>query len=221
LRKEIKELDISKQLLDMGQDSDNFKKMKKELIELDIQLDYCRESVLTEVIFVFFVQAVFCVALVYTAEFPEQDEPPTLAVAYSRIMAGLLMQIWCISELTSGLDKMKFCINHRYKFERPVLAFSSGLAQALIMMALILINYYVIMAAESVMDVIMNFLALMVISEIDDQFYEMLGGNDISSEILENENDVYDELIKIEVTSSNRALPTEEFTDINKFEPSE
>jgi len=69
---------------------------------------------------------------------------------------------------------MKFSINHRYKFEKPNLAFCSGLAQVLIMMALILINYYVIMAAESVLDVIMNFLALMVISEIDDKFYEML-----------------------------------------------
>jgi len=47
-----------------------FEQLKKELNELDIQLDYCRESVLTEVIFVFFVQVVFCVALVYTAELP-------------------------------------------------------------------------------------------------------------------------------------------------------
>jgi len=138
-------------------------------------------------------------------------------------MAGLLMQIWCISELASGLDKMKFSVNHRYKFERPFLAFCSGFCQASIMMALILINYYVIMAAETVMDVIMNFLALMVISEIDDQFYEMLNKEDFASKIVKNEDDVYDELIKIETTSSSRGQKVDEFPDsnINEFKPSE
>jgi len=50
----------------------------------------------------------------------------------------------------------------------------SGLMQALCMFVVEIVNVLAIMTSTQVLDVVMNFLALVVISEFDDFFYEAL-----------------------------------------------
>ena len=64
--------------------------------------------------------------------------------------------------------------------------------QATVMGAIILMNFVVILQNEACDEIVMNFVALMVISEIDDKFYELKNNLDIVSQIIANENGIYD-----------------------------
>lgn len=41
---------------------------------------------------------------------------PTTQVAYARLFAGLMMHVAMMSELNEGLAKMKYCVNHSFRF---------------------------------------------------------------------------------------------------------
>ena len=63
-----------------------------------------------------------------------------------------------------GLSKMKFAINHKWKFSRWRYAYLAGLGQVIITTLVAIISYLVIVFAGSVIDIVKDFLALQVIS---------------------------------------------------------
>ena len=116
-----------------------------------------------------------CGAVLFTSEMPLYDKPPTIAVAFTRLMAGMFMQIKMSKELKEGLDKMKYAINHSWKFQNERLAYLAGFFQSTTIIVVTILNYYTIIAATEVIDIVMNFLALAVIAELDDFFFEAHG----------------------------------------------
>ena len=116
-----------------------------------------------------------CGAILFTSEMPLYDKPPSIAVAFTRLMAGMFMQIKMSKELKEGLDKMKYAINHSWKFENERLAYLAGFFQSTTIIVVTILNYYTIIAATEVIDIVMNFLALAVIAELDDFFFEAHG----------------------------------------------
>ena len=78
-------------------------------------------------------------------------------------------------ELREGLDKMKYALNHYWKFHYPSLAFLAGLLQTLVVMFVVMLNYQAILLEDNPIAIIMNFLALMVVAELDDYFFEAHG----------------------------------------------
>ena len=79
----------------------------------------------------------------------------------------------------------------------------SGLMQALCIFVVEIVNVLAIMTSTQVLDVVMNFLALVVISEFDDFFYGALGNKEEAKAYLTDP--VYCELLMIERTTSRRA----------------
>ena len=75
------------------------------------------------------------------------------------------------NELKQGMDKMKYALNHRWKFDNVIFAWSSGFFQTTSIAAVTILNYITILQAETVIDIVMNFLALAVIAELDDYFF--------------------------------------------------
>lgn len=124
-----------------------------------------------------------------------QSEPPLLTTAFTRFLAGLIMQVKMSKELKEGLTKMKYCLNHTWKFQKPIQAFLAGLLQTSMIMFVVILNYFAILLEENPIEIVMNFLALMVISELDDYFFEAHGDMLIKEMI--SEQDVYKELYKI------------------------
>ena len=77
------------------------------------------------------------------------------------------------------MNKMKYLLNHPWKFEYPVRAYMSGLFQATSMILVTIVNYYVILVSEDILDVVMNFLALLVIADIDNFFFKTHSQRDL------------------------------------------
>jgi len=99
-----------------------------------------------------------------------------------------MMHVAMTTELKDGMAKMKFVVNHYWRFESPYIAFFTGFGQALMIVLVTSLNYIVIIAmSETVVDIAKDFLALMVISEFDNFFYaEHNSASEISKKIIEH-----------------------------------
>jgi hypothetical protein len=73
---------------------------------------------------------------------------------------------------------MKFALNHDYRFENYKVAFLAGFMQATMIFVVEIVNFFAILTAGSILDVVMNFMALAIIAEFDDFFYGALGEDD-------------------------------------------
>ena len=69
------------------------------------------------------------------------------------------------------MNMIKYALNHRWKFEYPKMAILAGTLQTLMNMTVVILNYEAILLSDNTMDIVMDFLALVVVSELDDYFY--------------------------------------------------
>ena len=128
------------------------------------------------------------------------------------------MHVAMTTELKEGMAKMKYSLNHFWRFESPYLAFMTGLLQTTSIALVTLLNYYVIIAAAStVIDIAKDFLALMIISEFDNYFYEQYPSHDISKKLILGKDDIYADLFKIQTTTSKMGTFIEGFDELNKL----
>ena len=67
---------------------------------------------------------------------------------------------------------MKCALNHPWKFEWAKLAFFTGFAQAITICVLESVNYILLLTVDTHMDIIAIFVALVIISQFDDFFYQ-------------------------------------------------
>ena len=110
-------------MLDQAKEGDHKLKIK----ELDLTRQLYTDYILGETLCCFVFQMALCVALLATSQLPDYNEPPTRSVAFTRLMAGMIMQVKMSKELKQGLEKMKFANNHPWKFDKPGFAFMAGL----------------------------------------------------------------------------------------------
>ena len=88
-------------------------------------------NLLTQTIAVFLFQICFCL-FILNKEIVEkissvEYEVPNLSIAIARFIAGIAMHVNTSFEITSGMNKMKFAINHKWKFTRWRYAYMAGL----------------------------------------------------------------------------------------------
>jgi len=124
-------------------------------------------------------------------------------VVISRFICCVTLHMALGDELKQGFDCMKYALNHPWRFSNWRLAFTAGLMQSSSVMLNEFVNILTILYSTNIMSVVMNFLALVVISDFDDMFYGALR-NESWKEFL-SDSDTYGELLMIERTSSHRA----------------
>lgn len=105
---------------------------------------------------------------------------------------------------------MKFSLNHFYRFEKPKIAFFAGFLQTSAIFMIEIVNFIVILTSTNYLDVVMNFMALAVIAEFDDKFFDALGDDDIKG-MIDDPN--YDDLYKITRTSSRNCSRNNQIDD--------
>lgn len=125
--------------------------------------------------------------------------PNSQGLVIARFACGIILHMQLQNELVCGLKNMKFAINHHYRFDNPQVAFMAGFLQATSIFVIELVNFIVILTSATYLDVVMNFMALAVIAEFDDKFFDALG-NDVIKDVIENP--AYEDLYKITRTSS-------------------
>lgn len=127
--------------------------------------------------------------------------PDSTWIMMARFVCGVVLHINAQGELTSGLQNMKFALNHDFRFDSPYIVFLSGFMQATSIFVIEIVNFIVIMSSTTYLDVVMNFMALYVISEFDDVFYNAI--SNIDRKALITSPDDFEDLYKITRTSSH------------------
>ena len=77
------------------------------------------------------------------------------------------------------MKMMKYATNHPWKFRSVLSAWLVGFSQFFMVICVEAINLIILVSNETVMDVIMNFLALVIIADFDDYFAQTLFDNPI------------------------------------------
>jgi len=151
--------------------------------------------------------------------------PENYWIVSARFVCGVVLHMALQDELKQGLDNMKYSLNHRWRFEDYKVAYLSGFLQATVIYIVEMVNFLAILTSFTVLDIVMNFLALVVISEFDDFFYEALRNEPLQDLITDP---AFEDLLMIERTTSRKAkidIPEHEMTadalDIGEHEREE
>ena len=96
---------------------------------------------------------------------------PTGAIVLARFLCANIIHIHLTPEIMQGLKMMKYSANHPFKFNNYVEAFLIGFTQMIVVISVEIVALAVLNTNEKIQDVIMNFLALVVIAEIDDFYF--------------------------------------------------
>ena len=128
--------------------------------------------------------------------------PQNKWIVVTRFICGVVLHMALQDELKQGLDNMKYALNHEWRFENWKIAFFSGFLQTTVIVLIEFVNFLAILTSFTTLDVVLNFLALCVISDFDDFFYGSLRDEPLK-ELLNDP--CYEELLMIERTTSQRA----------------
>ena len=94
-----------------------------------------------------------------------------MRVILARFICGMVMHISFTAELANAMKKMKFAVNHWWKFNNYRNAFLAGLLQTITIMCVEIVNISVILIQHSIIEIVMNFMAIVVISQFGNFFY--------------------------------------------------
>ena len=141
-------------------------------------------------------------------------EPPTdMRIVICRFLCAVFMHITLGDELRQGFSMMKYALNHPWKFVNWSRAFRVGFFQLSAVLTLEIVNLTFMLTNATIVDIIMNFIALLIIADFDDYFFMTVAKTSIGVLIKEGQVEAGDgvmslkELTKIETTTSNRAPP--------------
>jgi len=161
-------------------------------------------SQLTMVVFLYY--QVFHPSVATAGSFDEP--PPEIIVVLSRWICALFLHISMKDEADIGFKIMKYSINHPWKFNNWWSAFSVGLYQFIIIVMVEFVSMMVLLLQQSVLDVLMNFLALTVLTQFDDYLFMSLHDDPVSKLIKDEEITILgkdiklSDIIKVETTTS-------------------
>lgn len=123
---------------------------------------------------------------------------PTTSVAFARLFAGILMHVAMLKEFKNSLSRMKYALNHKWLFRGYRLAFFAQFLQAIMVVFVTLLNYYVIiMGSPEVIDISKDFLAMMIISDFDDFFFSEYKHVHIAKRIVMQQDDTFEGMLAI------------------------
>lgn len=139
--------------------------------------------------------------------------PKNNTIVLSRFLCAIFLHISLADELIQGFSIMKFSLNHRWLFRSWVPPFFIGFAQMLVIFLVEGINLMLLITNNTHMDILMNFLALVIISDFDDYFFMTVKKQEIGKLITDgslplggDEPDIsLEDILRVRITSSSNA----------------
>mmetsp|Transcript_21678 Transcript_21678/g.29053 ORF Transcript_21678/g.29053 Transcript_21678/m.29053 type:complete len:251 (-) Transcript_21678:53-805(-) len=172
--------------------------------KLSVQI---RTEALGRVMFMFGCQ-VFLIAVVAKEVLDDStfwDPDINIGMVFARFVCGIVLHMILSPELEHGLNLMKYAVNHPWKFINYHHAFLAGFLQVLMVMAVEFVNFLAVLDQSSFSDIVMNFTALVIISEFDDYFFGAFKDEDLKAAITDGG---YEQLLMVRRTSSRDARAT-------------
>jgi hypothetical protein len=105
-------------------------------------------------------------------QLPTLHEIPRIEVLLTRFACSFALHMYMQSEWDSGMGNMKLVINHPYRFAYPIEAFMIGLTQVLAAALIEVANVMQVLTNKDEIEVVMNFMALAILSDFDNFFFQ-------------------------------------------------
>ena len=161
----------------------------------------------------------------FTDPFWKLDEAisnlPTGHIVICRSILAIFMHFLIDADLTQGLDMMKYALNHPWKFRRWYMACLIGLTQFAMAFMTEYVSIQVILSTSTYIDAVKDFIALIVVNELDNYLFNYQHKDDFHKIIVDGEIEVgtislsLKDILKVETTTSYR--PDQD--DRNNAEP--
>lgn len=100
--------------------------------------------------------------------------PDSINIVLCRFLCAIFLHIHLSDELNQSFTFMKYAMNHYWKFSKWQVAFLVGFAQMMVIFSVEAVNLAILLTNNTSLDVIMNFLALVIICEFDDYLFNQL-----------------------------------------------
>ena len=107
---------------------------------------------------------------------------------------------------------MKYANNHPWKFRDWSQAYSIGACQTIVVITVEVVNLAILNTNQTIMDIIMNFLALVIIADFDDYFFLTVSNEPLSKFLSDGTFETHtdkkiqlDDVLRVQVTSSDGA----------------
>ena len=91
--------------------------------------------------------------------------PASVWLMLARFICSIVMHVSLSDSLDLGFKMMKYALNHPWKFNNWGISFCAGLMQACQVVIVEIVNIVVILTSDKIIDIVMNFMALVVISD--------------------------------------------------------
>jgi len=132
-----------------------------------------RTQVLAKLLFLCLTQT-FLIGFLFVEVWNDEDvfhqADPSPIVVLTRFLCASFLHVQLSDEIKQGFELMKFANNHPWLFRRWGTAFVIGFLQALVVVMTEVVNLIVLIENNTVQKIMMDFLALVVISEFDNYF---------------------------------------------------
>ena len=95
----------------------------------------------------------------------------SLQIVMCRFLCAIVLHITLTDEVMQGFACMKYALNHPYKFRAWTNAYFVAFTQLMVVIVVEVVNLAILCTNHTIMDIIMNFLALVIIADFDDFFF--------------------------------------------------
>ena len=142
-----------------------------------------RSNVLARACFLFMTQGMLAVLVMSEVLYSDVSVWSTFAsdqwIVFSRFMCGIVLHVSLSGEIKQGLVNMKYALNHPWKFNNYQVAWLCGFMQAFNVFVVESVNFAALLTNSTIIDIIMNFLALVVIAEFDEYFFSAVKNDEL------------------------------------------
>ena len=87
---------------------------------------------------------------------------------------------------------MKYSSNHPWKFNDYMEAYNVGLMQFAVVISVETVNIAVLNTNHTIMDILMNFLALVIIADFDDYFFVTVKNDNMAKLVSDGKLEMYE-----------------------------
>ena len=146
---------------------------------------------------------IFSACILMYELFNFEMEPVSASIVLTRFTCGLVFHIYVQAEFKQGFKNMKYALNHPWKFERPILAFTVGLWQVTVVFIVELVNFVLVVGSNTHMNIVLGFLALIFIINYGNFFFQPESGNEFKK-LISGLDGRYAQFLRIQLKVSPR-----------------
>ena len=156
------------------------------------KLKHDRSFLLTQLLSVILLQGALCFFLTretyWKVDVAFPDSIPSIAVTFTRFAVGMLMHLALSGQVSAGLAKMKFALNHSWRFNSVALAWTCGLSQMVITVSIEVLLYVLVVLSHELLEVITAAVALAVLAKLHEVFsVEFASNSELTRRLLNEE----------------------------------